>query len=284
MILEVAIGDAYGSGFEFVPNEVIEKENNLEKYYGSRIDNLKAGQYTDDTQMTLAIAELMLSKEEWTKKNIIKYFLKTFKRDKRKGYAKGFYHFLMEIKTPNEFKKKIINNSIRNGAAMRSVPIGLYPSINEVLTKSKLQAQTTHDTKEGIVSSQAVALMSYYFINNIGNKNKLKEFIELHTESKFNHNYTERVPCDGMATIDAVLTVLMSSSSYKEILKKSIDLGGDTDSVASIALGVASFSSEYNTDLPLFLVSELENDKYGLNYILKLDEKLMKKFNIKEQI
>ena len=101
--------------------------------------------------MTLGIIELMLSDEEWTKENIVKYFLNAFKRDERKGYSKGFYKFLSETKTVEDFIDNINNDSVRNGAAMRSVPIGLFSTIEEVMDKAKIQAQTTHDSHEGIV-------------------------------------------------------------------------------------------------------------------------------------
>lgn len=278
MLLEIAIGDAYGAGFEFVDEDIIERENTLEKYYGSRIDDLKAGQYTDDTQMSLAIVELMLSEEEWSKENIARYFIHAFKRDQRKGYSKGFYSFLDGINTEQEFVENIMNDSVRNGAAMRAVPIGLYSTIKEVMEKAKVQAQVTHDTHEGIVSAQAVALMTYFFKNKIGNKTELKSFIEANTYELFRDDYKERVPCAAIETIDAVLTVLKESNSYEDILLKSVELGGDTDSVASIAMGVASFSEEYEISLPSFLTEDIENETYGRDYLIKLDNEVLQKF------
>lgn len=278
MLIEIAVGDAYGAGFEFTSEEIIEKENTLDKYYGSRIDDLKAGQYTDDTQMTLAIVELMLSDEDWTEENIVKYFLRSFKRDQRKGYSKGFYNFLLDTDTTEDFINNINNDSVRNGAAMRSVPIGLFSTIEEVMDKAKTQAKTTHDSHEGIVSAQAVALMAYYFRNKIGDKHGLKKFIEFHTKELFVEDYSKRVPCDAIETIDAVLTVLKKSSSLKEILDRSVKLGGDTDSVASIALGVGCFSNEYKLDLPSFLFEDLENETYGRDYLLKLEKTIALKF------
>lgn len=274
MLLEIAIGDAYGAGFEFVDDEVIEKEHKLDKYYVSGIDDLKAGQYTDDTQMTLGLVEFMLSKEEWTKENITKYFLKAFKRDPRGGYAKDFYDFLNSVKDNKEFAEKINPESIRNGAAMRSVPLSIIKD-KEVLKKcAKIQASITHDTHEGIVSSQAVALIGHYFLYENGSKNDLKNYLAKETFEIFKDNKKDRVPCDGIETIDAVITVLKESESYLDILDKSIKLGGDTDSVASIALGLASLSNQFKKELPDFLFTELENLEYGKDYIEKLENNL----------
>ena len=74
MILEIAIGDAYGAGFEFVKDSIIENEHKMNKYSDSRIDNIKAGEYTDDTQMTIAISELLLQEDVWSKELIARYF------------------------------------------------------------------------------------------------------------------------------------------------------------------------------------------------------------------
>lgn len=280
MLLEIAIGDAYGAGFEFAEEEIIKKEHKLDKYYGSRIDDLKAGQYTDDTQMTLALIELLLSEKEWNKENIADSFLNVFHRDQRPGYAKGFYNFLLNTKTAEDFNNKIINNSLRNGAAMRAVPLGVFNSIEEVKEISKIQASVTHNTCEGIISSQAVSLMSYYFINNIGDVKGLKPFIEEELQYSFIENKTTRTKCDGIDTINAVLTVLNNSNTLKEILDHSVSLGGDTDSVASIALGVASFSTEYEKDLPDFLFEDLENNEYGKDYMKKLESNFFSKYKI----
>lgn len=281
MLLESAKGDAYGSGFEFVKQFIIERDHKMDCYYASRIDNLKAGQYTDDTQMSIAIAELLLNEPEWTPELIAEYFVKVFKRDEREGYAAGFYSVLTSVNSGKELLDTIIPESIRNGAAMRSVPLGLIHSKNELLSKSHMQACITHDTPEGVYSSQAVALMAYYFINNIGLKSGLKDFIEFELFRSVDANKTTRCQCDAVDTVDAVVTVLMNSSSLYEIIDKSVLMGGDTDSVASIACGIASFSSEYDKELPEFMHRDLENDFYGRDYLTSLDKLLMDKFMIK---
>lgn len=281
MLLKIAVSDAYGAGFEFAEKSIIDKEHDMKQYYRSRIDDLLPGQYTDDTQMTIAIMELMLSEKEWNEHNIAESFLNVFKRDSRKGYAKGFYGFLVDTNNAIDFNKNIINNSIRNGAAMRSVPLGVYPTIEEVKERTRIQARVTHDTFQGVISSQAVSLMSHYFIYNIGNKEGLKSFIEKELEYLFIDNKTDRTKCDGIDTVNAVLTVLKNNSTLSGIINDSVLLGGDTDSVASIAVGIASFSSEFEDDLPSFLFEYLENEKYGKDFLEKLDKTFFSKYNKK---
>lgn len=64
------------------------------------------------------------------------------------------------------------------------------------------------------------------------------------------------------------------TSSIRQRLK-SLFLTGDVDTVAAIALGVASCSEEVTQDLPSHLFEGLENGRYGRDYIRELDKKLL---------
>lgn len=54
MLLQGAIGDAYGAGFEFAERAIIDKENNLTHYRTHPRYQSIYKKYTDDTQMSLA--------------------------------------------------------------------------------------------------------------------------------------------------------------------------------------------------------------------------------------
>jgi ADP-ribosylglycohydrolase len=60
-----------------------------------------------------------------------------------------------------------------------------------------------------------------------------------------------------------------------KLLRYCINFGGDVDTVASIALAVASNSREVEQDLPQHLTDTLENGTYGREYIEVLDRRLM---------
>ena len=274
MLLNVSIGDAYGVGFEFQKMDIVLANNNLTHYYNNRNDDISAGRYSDDTQMSLAIAELMLSGQKWTKKNIARFFLIAFKRDNRQGYAKGFYSFLSHCENEDDFLKNINPFSLRNGAAMRSVPLSFIKNKRKMIRLAAKQAKITHNTKEGILSSKAVALIGHYFLFKNGKKANLKSYLERSLHYTFDDNKSTQTKCDAIDTINAVLTVLMKSDSQSDILINSVALGGDTDSVASISCGLASLSNEYDQYIEPFLLNNLENNLYGKNYILILDKQL----------
>lgn len=64
---------------------------------------------TDDTQMSLAIAEAIVSREPWTPELLAAKFVKAFKRDRRVGYASKLYNFRDYIM---ELDKKLMNLTV----------------------------------------------------------------------------------------------------------------------------------------------------------------------------
>jgi ADP-ribosylglycohydrolase len=78
-----------------------------------------------------------------------------------------------------------------------------------------------------------------------------------------------------MITAHAVHTLLTSQASLLEILTQTLMWGGDTDSVASIAWGIAS--ARYGNEiLPEFFERDLEVGRpYGVSYLKSLGTQLM---------
>jgi len=275
MMLELAIGDAYGAGFEFAPREIIKKHNNLSEYISHQKHKLIPGSYTDDTQMNIAIAEMLIEGKEWTPLNLADRFVEVFKRDPRLGYSSKFYDFLNSINSGKEFLDKINPHSTKGGAAMRSSPIGYLPKIEEVMSYAKIQAQITHNTPVGINSAIASSLMTHYFIYDLGKKQDLGKFIESYVEGNWNFTWQGETGSNGQNIVTAAISSL-KENSLSAILKKSIDFGGDTDTVATIAMAAASCSKEVVKDLPSTLINNLENGNYGKDYLFAIDIKLKK--------
>jgi len=276
MLIELAIGDAYGAGFEYNSEEAIKKYNNLKGYIQHpRHLGTKPGMYTDDTQMSIAIAEVIVSRDKWTSEVLAESFVRCFKRDQRKGYAGGFYQSLREIKDGKEFLEKIRPYSDKSGAAMRAGPIGIFKTIDEVIEKSTMQAKITHNTPDGIKASVATSLMTHFFIYDLGRKKDLAEFLEANVGGNWSKSWNGEVGSKGIMSVSAAITALMRNDKMSELLKSCIDFSGDVDTVATIALAVASCSKEYMQDLPENLYNGLENGRFGINYLRSLDARLM---------
>lgn len=274
MILEGAIGDAYGAGFEFAEKEKIRKKNTLTQYESHPLFEEIKGKYTDDTQMSIGICELLLEEKEWTPLKIANKFVEVFKRDPRRGYAKRFYKFLMEIESGEELLRKIEPKSERNGAAMRSYSIGILGDENEIIERCDLQSSLTHKTEKALISAQAIALTNHFFIYDKGRKSELLDYLQDIQGVRWTGKWSGEVKVNAIETVEAVISLIISEDSLKEILRKSIEFSGDVDTVASLGLAIGKMSREINNDLPNWLYEELEEGKYGKGYLKELDERL----------
>lgn len=174
-MLGAIIGDVIGSVFEWHNIKTTEFE------LFSR-----ESKFTDDTVMTMAIADALLNKQ--TFKNPIKdvHESKTTYTAKLKQYG----HRYPNAGYGNMFNKWLRAddqkpyNSYGNGSAMRVSPIGFAAnSLQEVLKESKRSAQVTHNHREGIRGAQAVASAVF-----LADKGECKESIKNFIEEKFKYN------------------------------------------------------------------------------------------------
>jgi ADP-ribosyl-[dinitrogen reductase] hydrolase len=275
MLLELAIGDAYGAGFEDVDAEMIRQQNDLSGYVKHPRHHIQPGCYTDDTQMSLAIAEAIVSGEPWAPALLAERFVKVFQRDPREGYATGFSRFLRKVHDGEQFLKEINPTSEKSGAAMRAAPIGVYPTVSLVIERCTMQAALTHNTPGGIHAAVASALMTHYFLYHLGSKSELGSFLETHVPGRWATPWTGIVKSQGWMSVQAAVTALLRCEAMRDVLKTCIQFSGDVDTVAAIALAAGSCSAEIAQDLPVHLFDALENGQYGRDYIHLLDTQLM---------
>jgi ADP-ribosylglycohydrolase len=274
MLLEMAIGDAYGAGYEYAEPEFVRANHNLTVYVPHRKYNLTPGSYTDDTQMSIANAEVICSGLV-TREALAQAYVDCFKRDVREGYAGGFYKFLCEVVDGSQFLATIKPTSDKSGGAMRVVPFGIYPKVETVIALATMQAAITHNTTDGINAAVTAALMAHYFLYNLGTKADLPKFLDSHVPGNWGETWSGLVGEKGWMAVRAAVTAVVAHDSLSEILRQCVDFTGDIDTVAAIALGAAAASAEVKQDLPQVLVDGLENGPYGRDYLVALDKRLM---------
>lgn len=266
-----AIGDAYGFCSEFVPNP----PNDLRYHQHPTFITNTPGVYSDDTQMQIALAEVIASERDWTPLELAEAFVETFKRDPRPGYAHRFQAFLNSINSGREFLEQMRPDSDRNGAAMRAPVIGLFSSIDEVIAKSEVQARLTHDTRGGVDSAIAAALMSHFFAYSLGGKEELPDFLAKHVPRyDWKPTWQGEVPVHGIKTVQAAVTAVCQSNTLAELLRRSVAFTGDVDSVATIAMASASSHASFTRDVPDNLWNDFEATRFGLDYLIDLDRRV----------
>jgi ADP-ribosylglycohydrolase len=295
MLLGIAIGDAFGAGYEMQPRWKVLKYFTLNKY--SRRKGWKAGKYTDDTQMTIALVELLLSSEKFTKEAVADKFVEVYQRDPHGGYSGEMSKVMKSAKTGKDLIKSRKPGSPGNGACMRVVPLGVLHNLSDVIEYAKTSAQVTHAGPKGETSAVCVAAASHYFYHNLGppqgvfdyciNACKgmdresieyfkaVKEMKYLVPELLFGEKDRRfGVPVDGMRTAGAVLYILARfSDDPRQTLIESVLLGGDTDSTTAIALGIVAINQGLG-NIPKVLIDGLENEGFGKDYLIELGEKL----------
>lgn len=285
MLLRIAQADAYGAAVEYIKlpehEDLRRRALKFERYLQHPTHGLSPGRYTDDTQMSIAVAEV-LAQGDFTPERFAAAFVRAFKRDPRKAYARGFQAFLESVTDPSDFMARIKPDSDKNGAAMRSVPLGVLRSTDQVMHVAEMQARVTHNTEGGVLSSQMVALMSHFALREDKPLSELPEWLGsvMGLGSDFLNNCwweggPVKGPGVGMATARAVLRLVAEQPTLLDILRTTIEWGGDTDSVAAIAWGIAS--ARMREPLPLFFEFGLEHSRalYGVEFLRNLGRDLM---------
>jgi ADP-ribosylglycohydrolase len=135
-------------------------------------------------------------------------------------------------------------NGLGNGAAMRVSPVGFgFGTTEEVIAWSKRSAEVTHNHPKGIRRAQATAA-AIYLARRVRGREKMRHTIE----SEFRYDLNARLDEirstysfneTGQRTVPQALTTFLESTSYEDAIRNAISLGGDADTLAAIASGVA---------------------------------------------
>lgn len=266
----MGVADSYGAGFEFAPQNLI--HNNLRAYVKHPKYDIGNGRYTDDTQMASALAEHLVLKRPIDRNLIAHSFLLAYRRDPRAGYSGRVQDALNTAKTGEELVSILSpNKSLGNGAAMRAAVVGFLHSEQEVLHVAAEQALATHDSVSGVESAQSIALAAYGLRKGISRVD-IVDYLRDHwikVEKIGNHG-------EGYYTVWTALMALRSGKSLSEIMKNAVGYGGDTDTVAAIAVALGTQSKEVSQILPRNLTKSFEDGTYGSEFLANLDTKLIK--------
>lgn len=127
---------------------------------------------------------------------------------------------------------------------MRVSPIGFaFDSLEQVLAEAKASAEVTHNHPEGIRGAQATAVAIL-----LARQGRDKLNIKQHIETEFGYNLSERLDdirptyrfdwsCQG--SVPQSIIAFLESDSYEDTIRNAISLGGDADTMACIAGGIA---------------------------------------------
>lgn len=289
----IGIADAYGRPFEFQSAEFIRANNKL-KYLGEGDRNI--GFYTDDTQMSIAIAEHMTGGTHCTHEQYMGAYVNQYQMDPRAGYSKRIKKLLSEAPGEGDgwegIQKVLMTVSEliprdSNGCVMRCLPLGLYSTPEKVKYAAIMSATVTHATTDCILATQFMALMAHYHYHELGINRLIscKQFLmEQLGEAIFDYVYHSyaggELQCNALHTASLCYTVMddLSIYSYNDILRHTVAIGGDVDSSAALCMGLGALKGLYDNDLDMNLMIDLENGDFGRDYLIDLDRRLVEQF------
>ncbi len=226
------LGDMIGSPYEFDRGE---KTKEFPLF-------VEDSHFTDDTVMTIAVAEALLNvSADSTDEEICDEITDSLhcwgKKYPDAGYGTRFYRWL---KTGS--RKPY--GSYGNGSAMRVSSAGwLYPTLEETRRIARLTAVVTHNHPEGIKGAEATA--SAIFLARTG---KSKEEIRAYIIREFGYDLSRT--CDEIRphyhhvescqqTVPEAVTAFMEGTDFEDVIRTAVSLGGDCDTLTCIAGSIA---------------------------------------------
>jgi len=237
--LGLALGDALGATTEFMsPAEIRGKYKVHRKIRGGGWLGVKPGQVTDDTEMSLAIARVVLLRGHWELRLIADSFVAWMKGkpiDIGSTVRKGIRHYMNsgELEMPyNEW-------DAGNGAAMRMAPVALFTLGDERELKrcTLQQARLTHNHVLSDGACLCIGRMVQAAILG-ADRATLRELasklVVKYPTFQFN-KYRGNSSGYVVDTLQTVFHYLFTTNSFEECLVGVVNQGGDADTTGAIA-------------------------------------------------
>lgn len=238
--------------------------------------------FTDDTVLTISIANSLIYFDSSDYSLFKSAYRKTVFKSNLFSFAKkypGIGYGQMFSDWVNKENKRPYK-SYGNGSAMRVSPIGFLPySLKEVLKIAKESSVVTHNHKDAIKG--ALAIVSCIYLSNQGES---KEYIKNHIQNKYNYNLSIKLDAikkyykfdsSAKGSVPYAIICFLESCDFISTIKNSISIGGDSDTIACMAGGIAqAFYKKIPEDIinKTYFILDMEiknvikefNSKYGI--------------------
>lgn len=230
-MLGAIIGDIVGSTYEFDDYNI--KTTDFPLFS-------KESEITDDTIMTLAVAQGLMNGKKDPQKTydeITKCMQKLGNEYPYMSYGYNFQSWLCSD-NPKPY------NSYGNGSAMRVSSVAwFFDNLDDVEKFAEISALPTHNHSEGIKGAQAVA-SAIFLARSCKTKSEIKNYIV----KKYNYDLSKT--CDEIRpnyhhvescqeTVPQAITAFWEGGSFEEVIRLAVSLGGDSDTLTAIAGSIA---------------------------------------------
>ena len=287
-LLGTFVGDALGMPFEGAePREVPERLEMLDARLGR-------GTYTDDTQMTIALAESLLECGGVDPLALGRAFVDAY--DGRRGYGSGTTAVLRLISSgvhPNEAARigRRGPRTAGNGAAMRVASVAvLYAHDPDALrSAARDSALVTHAdplaVDAAVVQAAAVGAAlnddsSLEAAHSVTSRAELKDALVMAERLLDSRPEPAAVAATlgnhptGHQSVPAAIYAAVAHASVEEAITFAVRCGGDADTIGAMAGAIAGASGGASA-IPDRWLDALEQDPKGRSYVEALADEIV---------
>ena len=202
---------------------------------------IEDSQFTDDSVMTIAVAEALLDSvgksDDAIKAALVSSMQSWGRKYPHAGYGARFIGWLRAA-DPQPY------GSYGNGSAMRVSSAGwLFDTLDEARHMARLTAEVTHNHREGIKGAEATA-SAIFLARNGSSKDAIKAYII----QEFGYDLSRT--CDEIRpayrhveschkTVPEAITAFMEGTDFEDVIRTAVSLGGDCDTLTCIAGSIA---------------------------------------------
>jgi ADP-ribosyl-[dinitrogen reductase] hydrolase len=290
-LVAVAIGDAYALPFEYRKGDYATWAHLNDGAHYERhtvyAATVPLGACSDDTQLSVAVAETMLMRGFGLSGNddiaaYEKAFVRAFQRNPNAGYSRGMKAgFEKAIATGLPIGTVCAENgkSEKSGAAMRATPLGLIHNQHRMFRQTELQGHITH-AHTALVAADAAGAAAHYMYHRLGPRHQLGIWLnQIMGEYDWATPWSGPVGSPGMESTHAAITAVMQATSLRDLLIRCVAFTGDVDTVAAIAMGAAWGYPDLPNNLPDALWEGLEASNPAMKALLvETDAQLLARY------
>lgn len=260
----LSVGDAFGQQF-FTPGI-------LEACIERRAAPPPKWHYTDDTEMALAIVEVLATHAHINQDDLARRFAQRWESDPMRGYGAGTRRVLQSLSKGRHWREAVTlsfgqEGSYGNGGAMRVAPVGAFHCDDQelVIRDAIASAEITHGHPEALAGAIAVAVAAAWCCNHAlphrASGAELLDAVIDQTPSSATRdaiNKARSIPLDAweftassllgngsqITSVDtvpfALWCVAANLDSYPNALWAAARIGGDSDTNCAIVGGIVA--------------------------------------------
>lgn len=255
VLLGTAVGDALGVPFETkLANYEPLVTWDGKTFLGSEHHKLQPGQYSDDTQMSLMVAESLIENAGFNPEDLAKRYVDWMVSKRARGWGKTTLMAVQNLINGKSYKESGVPGSYGNGTAMRAAPFGIYfrDNLSALIENVKVDSAITHASEEAEAGALAISMAAAMAVNGdtedlltriwrVLPESKLKGII-YSLDSLVDSPYITPEQAlrvvgtkgDVRQTVPAALYCFLKFDNYQDAVVASIKAGGDTDTTAAI--------------------------------------------------